>query len=73
MFSSEQDRRKISVEKSDIREAWQEHNGPSKPRSLWNEQPHIDSAVLNRFTPMNDSSGKQDNLSSNHHFKCHQS
>ena len=56
IISAEQERRK-----SVPREAWQEQNGPSKPRSLWNQQPHIDSAVLNRYTPMNDSSGKSQN------------
>ncbi|CAF0887007.1 unnamed protein product [Rotaria sordida] len=48
-ISSEQQRKSI-------REAWQEYVELPKPRSLWNQQPHIDSTVLNRFTPMNDSS-----------------
>ena len=56
LFSSEQERRK-----SNAREAWQEPNGLLRPRSLWNQQPYVDSAILNRFTPMNDSTGKCDN------------
>ncbi len=63
MFSAEQERRKVIAQQANVREAWQEQNGPSRPRSLWNQQPHIDSAVLNRYTPMNDSSGKQENSS----------
>jgi hypothetical protein len=47
------------VNEKNVREGWQEHVGPSKPRSLWNQQPQIDSAILNRYTPMNDSSGKK--------------
>ncbi len=80
IFSSEQERKKVIVQKpneKNIREAWQEHGGPSKPRSLWNQQPHIDSTVLNRYTPMNDSTGKQPNSYSKfilnfiyHSFKC---
>jgi hypothetical protein len=60
IFSPEQERKK-SNEKN-VREAWQEYGRPSKsPRSLWDQQPHIDSTVLNRYTPMNDSSGKKQN------------
>jgi len=62
VHSPEQERKKVIVQKSNeknVREAWQEHVEPSKPRSLWDQQPHIDSTVLNRYTPMNDSTGKQ--------------
>ncbi|CAF3325181.1 unnamed protein product [Rotaria sp. Silwood1] len=52
--SSEQQRKNIN--EKIIREAWQECDVHPTPRSLWNQQPHIDSTVLNRFTPMNDSS-----------------
>lgn len=76
MFSAEQERRKLHV-----REAWQDSHEPSKPRSLWNQQPQIDSAILNRYTPMNDSTGrsphisKEENaikLSIDHSFQCSQ-
>jgi hypothetical protein len=62
IFSSEQEKKKPVVQKvneKNVREGWQEHVGPSKPRSLWNQQPQIDFAILNRYTPMNDSSGKK--------------
>ncbi|CAF2699339.1 unnamed protein product [Rotaria sp. Silwood2] len=53
-ISSEQQRK--NVNEINIREAWQAYDELPKPRSLWNQQPHVDSTVLNRFTPMNDSS-----------------
>lgn len=46
-------------EQKNIREAWEENNGLPKPRPLWNQQPHVDSTILNRFSPMSDSSGKK--------------
>ncbi|CAF3443277.1 unnamed protein product [Rotaria socialis] len=42
--------------RTNVQEAWEQDNELPKPRSLWNEQPHVDSTVLNRFTPLENSS-----------------
>ncbi|CAM4777694.1 unnamed protein product [Rotaria magnacalcarata] len=45
-----------NVNERSVREAWQSRGGPPKSRSHWNQQPVLDSAVLNRQSIMNDSS-----------------
>ncbi|CAF3681032.1 unnamed protein product [Rotaria sordida] len=43
-----------NVNERSVREAWQEHGGPPKPRSQWNQQPALNSAILNRQSIMID-------------------
>ncbi|CAF2765027.1 unnamed protein product [Rotaria sp. Silwood2] len=56
--SVDQDKRKAilqNLNERSVREAWQEHGGPPKSRLQWNQQPRLDSAILNRQSIMNDS------------------
>jgi hypothetical protein len=56
--SSEQEKRKAilqSVNQKSVVEDWEKHGGPPKPRSQWDQQARLDSAVFNRQTVMNDS------------------
>ena len=56
-FSTEQERNPQNVDEKHVRQAWQEYDELSKLRSLWNQQPYIDSTILNSYPSMNDSSG----------------
>ncbi|CAF4682464.1 unnamed protein product [Rotaria sp. Silwood1] len=56
--SSEQEKKKAILQNLNakvVREAWEQYGGPPKSRSQWNQQPHLDSAILNHQPVMNDS------------------
>ena len=45
-----------NVNQASAREGWVEQGGPPKSRPQWSQQAHLDSAMLNRHSIMNDSS-----------------